>query len=290
MSYRFNVLLFTLISLLWLLASPAWSTEDIRVCQTHKARYQYRIELANLMLERTSDEYGPAYITPYDLKNDDPTQARCELLLEQGKVDLVYLPATEQRLTRFNAIKQDIHQGMLGYRVLTIRREDQAIFNDIDSLNELRKFTGGFGKQWGDFKVFELNKLPVVGVVETKNLYGMLAAGRFDYFHRGLHEAWAEIDEISPTHPDLIVEQHLAIVYDFPVYFMVNRKDQTLYNRLQKAFSLISQDGSFQSLFLRHFSLLAKQARLSERTFLRIDYPLPSGLPKVETKNLPAGG
>ncbi len=136
------------ILILTLVCHSLWaSTTDIHVCQTHKARYQYRIALANLLLDKTAERYGAAKIVPYDASGSDPTQSRCELLLEMDEVELLYLPPTESRMQRFTIIPTDIHNGMLGFRVLVIRRQDQEKFRQVKSINDLRTFIGGFGKQ-----------------------------------------------------------------------------------------------------------------------------------------------
>ncbi len=111
----------------------------------------------------------------------------------------------------------------------------------------------------------------------------MLALGRFDYFHRGLHEAWAEVENLQDTLPQLHVEESIAITYDFPVYFMLNRNNKTLKERLLAGFDRIRLDGSYKALFLEYFGHLAERAQLDSRHIIRIDYPLPDNLPPVDT-------
>lgn len=263
-----------------LLSSNAWAT-DIVVGQTEKEKYRYRIELANLILEKTASQFGPAQIIPYG--EHDPTQARAIALLNQEKLDLLFLPATEDRLNKFSSIKIDIHNGMLGYRVLLIRKNNQAQFAKVKTLDDLRKFKAGFGIQWGDFKVFALNNLPVNGISNTKTLHKMLDKERFDYFHRGLHEAWAEIETNREALPELMVEETIALVYDLPVYFMFNKNNKALKKRFETGLEMIKKDGSFKALFIEHFADIAIKADLENRTIIPIKYPNPKGLPAIDT-------
>lgn len=261
---------------------PCALAKNVMVCQTEKAKYTYRIQLANLILSKTAPEYGPSAVIPYYKK--DPTQPRSVLLLKEGKVDLLYLSPTKKLLEETDVIKIDIHNGMLGYRVFIIRKEDRDKFSRINTLDDLRQFKGGFGSQWGDFKIFALNRLPVVGAVSTHTLLNMLDKNRFDYFHRGLHEAWAELEKQKERFPDLVVEETLALVYDFPVYFVFSKANRPLKKRFEKGFNIILNDGSFKELYLKNFGGYAKKAKLNSRKILRINYPIPEGLPPVNTK------
>jgi len=256
-------------------------TSDIKVCQSEKSKYQFRIELANLILRKTSFEYGHAKVIPIFKK--DPTQNRCIKLLKKNKVDLLYLPATNKRLKELNVIKIDIHNGMLGYRVFIINKKDEKKFSKIKSLKDLEKFTAGFGQHWGDYKIFSLNNLSVVGAANTDLLLKMLHKKRFDYFHRGLHEAWAEVEEHNNELPNLMVEKHIALLYDFPVYFMFNKKNKILKERFKKGFSIILKDSSFKNLYEKSFNKYVKKANLQNRTILRIKYPTPNNIPDIDT-------
>ncbi len=258
----------------------AWAS-DIVVAQTEKEKYKYRIELANLILEKTSSEYGHAEVVPYS--GMDPSQQRAINLLSANKIDLMYLPPTEERLAGFDSIKIDIHHGMLGFRVFIIRKSDQERFAKIKTIDDLRGFKGGFGSQWGDFKVFGLNHLPVVGTANTHTLLRMLNARRFDYFHRGLHEAWAEVEANKHKFPDLTVDKNIALVYDLPVYFMFNKNNEVLKERFEKGFKIIRADGSFKKLFYANFNDIVEKADIKNRTLIRIKYPTPKGLAPIDT-------
>ncbi|MGB1238062.1 MAG: hypothetical protein ACPG4U_07610 [Pseudomonadales bacterium] len=247
-----------------------------RTCQSG-ANVAYRVELANLLLTLTAEPGQVHLLKPISEK--DPSQARCITLLERGKVDLIFLGATAQLLSKFRAVKRDIHRGMLGYRVLLIRREDAARFAQVKSLQQLRGFTGGFGSQWGDFRVFALNRLPVVGTAVPSSLISMLQGRRFDYFHRGLHEAWRELERFDPQGETLMIAPNLALVYDYPVYFMVAKGNQALAKRLERGFEIAQRSGQLDALFRHHYGYLAERANLSERTLIPIDYPTPVGLP-----------
>lgn len=255
--------------------------QELRVCQHAPDKYAYRIELTNLILARTAERYGELQIIPSDAP--DPPQERCLSMLRDGLADLAYVPPTEERLHDFRMLPFDLHNGMLGYRVLLIHKANAARFAQVKTLDDLRQLRGGFGSQWGDFAVFARNHLPVEGVANADNLLPMLNKRRFDYFHRGLHEAWRELDAHAAEYPDLMVEPHLALVYNLPVYFTFNRHDPQLQQRFAEGLALIEADGSLRRLFLKHYGQLLEQAKLQQRTQILLDAPTPPGLPARDT-------
>ena len=194
------------------------------------------------------------------------------------------MPPTDQRLRDFAVIPYDLHAGMLGYRVLLIHKADATRFAQVKNLADLRQLTGGFGSQWSDFVLFARNRLPVVGVANPANLLAMLNKRRFDYYHRGLNEAWRELDAHAEEFPELIVEPNLALVYELPVYFTFNRRNSQLKQRFADGLAQIQADGSLRALFMRHYGAIAEQAQLQKRTLIPLSYPNPAGLAPVDTR------
>ncbi|BBP86071.1 hypothetical protein PHLH8_57130 [Pseudomonas sp. Pc102] len=262
---------------LFTLLPAAFAGQQLRVCQQNPVTYAYRIELANLILARTAERYGAASIAPSNAP--DPSQERCLAMLKAGQVDLAYVPPNRERLADFRMLPIDMHQGLLGYRVLIIRKDRQADFARIDELEGLRRMTGGFGSQWSDFPLFARNHLPVLGMANPGNLLPMLEQRRFDYFHRGLSEAWAEVDANRLALPDLVVEQHLALKYPMPVYFTFAHDNRVLERRFAEGFEMIRADGTFQALFLRHHGHLIDKAGMAGRRVIELDSDLPGRLP-----------
>ncbi len=261
---------------LLLLCSCLSQAADLRLCQHAPEKYAYRLELTELILARTAATFGARQIARPE--QADPPQERCLHLLQERQVDLAFVPPTAERLRDFAVIPVDLHQGMLGYRLLLIRRDQAERFARVQTLEDLRQLRGGFGSQWGDFSVFAANGLPVVGMANPNNLMAMLSQGRFDYYHRGLHEAWSDLAH-HPEYPNLMVEPHLALVYPMPVYFTFHRHDQALKQRFEEGLRLIQADGSLEALFQRHFGAIADRAGLSRRRLITLDYPASDDLP-----------
>lgn len=252
---------------------------EIRYFQAD-SRYAYRTQLLQLILNKTLAEGGYRLTPLYT----DVTPDRGLALLQSGRIDVVSLPATPERERLYRAVPEDIMRGLLGYRVLLIRKERQAEFAAITSLDGLRKMRLGFGSQWADFPILEHNGLTVVGNPHYPSLFGMLEKGRFDAFPRGLNEAWREQEEHTAELPELAVESELLLYYPYPVYFFVQRDDMALASRLQRGLERAIQDGSMRTLFLQHHATLFKQAGLAHRRLILLENPfLPADFRSPDT-------
>lgn len=272
----FFVLGVTLLSL-W---QPAWAAPCTIHYFQHDSRYAYRTALLQLVLEKTLDE-GRCVLSP---QFTTVTQDRGLALLQEGRIDVVSVPTTLQRERDLRPVRFDILRGLLGYRVLLIRKQHQADFAAVQTPEELRRFRLGFGSQWADLPLLQYNGFNVIAAPQYESLFGMLARGRFDAFPRGLNEAWQELSERQTDFPDLMVEPTLALNYPWPVYFFVRKDNQALAERLQRGLLKAEADGSMHQLFMRHHGHLLQQANLTKRRLFQLVNPaLPPGTPKTDT-------
>ena len=244
------------------------------------ARYAYRTALLQLLLDKTAEQ-GACDLSP---QFTTVTQDRGLALLQEGRIDVVSMPTTLQRERDLRAIRFDILRGLLGYRVLLIRKQQQEAFAAVRSLAELRQFRLGFGMHWADLPLLQYNGFRVMATPHYESLFAMLARGRFDGFPRGLNEAWQELGEQQGNYPDLMVEPTIALHYPWPVYFFVRKDNQRLAERLQLGLQRAQADGSLHQLFMQHHGQLLQQAQLTKRRLFLLSNPtLPPGTPKSDT-------
>lgn len=246
-------------------------------------RYDYRIDLLKLAMDKTVESDGPYSIKPVA---DKMTQSRGLDSLGKGdQVNVGFFPTNKERELRFLSVKIPLLRGLLGCRVSLIRRGDLEGFSQIESLDQLRqRYLAGFGSQWADMKILQGNSMPVVGAAKYENLFKMLMRKRFDYFPRGINEAWSEAAEKHDAYPDLVVDPYIALYYPYPVYFFVNKKDAALADRIERGLMAALEDGSFKALFLRHHKALIQQADLKNRTlFLLNNSTLAEGTKHPDT-------
>jgi len=256
---------------------PGAQLTTIRYFQTDQ-RYHYRIELLKLALTKTQGQWGEFQLIPDERRL---TQGRGSVLLEKNQgIDIASFPTTYEREKRFIPIRMPILQGMLGCRVLLINQYKQEDFSKIHSLESLQKeYTAGFGNQWADMKILESNQLPVEGVTQYERLFEMLHKNRFDYFPRGINEAWLEIEKYQGQFKYLAVETSMALYYPIYVYYFVPHNKPTLAARVKQGLKIALQDGSFKALFKKHHQALIVKASLGNRKIFLLDNPF---LPPIE--------
>lgn len=200
--------------------------------------------LLKLALDKTRASSGDYEFIQSDIWLADN---RLKAALKSGHIDVMWSNTDPNIEREFLPVRFSLLKELSDYRVFIIRADDQARFDSIKSLDDLRKLTGGIGSQWADMAVMRGNRLPIVSSAGYSRLFKMLAAGRFDYFSRGLYQVSREVNYYS-TLP-LAIEKGLMLYYPSPHYFFVNPNNQALANRIEQGLKLAQADGSFDDLF-----------------------------------------
>ena len=65
-------------------------------------------------------------------------------------------------------IRIPLFKGLFGYRVLLIRKQEQARFDQINTQQDLAKFLGGQGTHWPDTLILQANGLRVTTAETTE--------------------------------------------------------------------------------------------------------------------------
>ncbi len=204
----------------------------------------YFSNLLRLALDKTRGSHGDYQLREYPVFVADD-RLRQELKL--GKLDVIRSVTHPDYECELLPVRIPLLEGLNDYRVLLIRDGEQNRFARVKSLDDLRKFTGGLSSQWSDVVVMQANNLPLVTAPGYETLFRMLAAGRFDYFSRGLYQAKTEVN----LYPDLnlAIEPGLMLHYPSKFYFFVKRNDKALAERLRHGLEKARMDGSFDALF-----------------------------------------
>jgi len=246
--------------------------------------YAYRWKLLELSLNHTRATDGPFEMASYDSRLGEVSQSRSIVLLKTGNVDVLTFGSTKEREAELRPIKIDILRGMLGYRILLIRKDDEARFAAIDPSALSQQISLGFNSQWADLDILTSNGFKVVTSAGYDNLFFMLAAGRFDAFPRGLNEAAREIEDRKQELPTLTMEKTLALFANYPVFFWVRKNDAALADRIERGLKLSLADGSFRQLFQHYHAREIEQIKQEKRRVLKLNNPsLPAGSPAPET-------
>lgn len=181
-------------------------------------------------------------------------------------------PDFEERLL---AVRIPIDRGLVGYRVLLIRRDDAGRFADVRSLDDLKAFTLGQGFGWSHVDILRGAGLRVEEIPDFDGLFRMVAAGNLDAVPRGATDIGREVAERAASEPGLAVEPRLALVYDHAaIFFFVNRRNLALYQAIKDGLDRAYADGSFMTLFENHPDIRAGLALAAQdRVLLKIPNP-----------------
>lgn len=236
-----------------------------------QANNLYYLELIQLALEKSSDKFGS-----YQLKETSlpiPQKRTVQMLAENKQINLIWTMTSIQRETELNAIYIPLLKGLLGYRVFIINKDDLHKFDTINALDQLSLLKAGQGAGWPDTDILKHNGLPVIESRDYQHLFSMLKAKRYDYFPRGITEAWDELNTLND--PTLIVEPNLLLRYKAPIYFFVNKDNQRLHQRFSYGLTQAINDGSFDELFLKQSVLQESinRANISKRTVIELNNP-----------------
>lgn len=197
-------------------------------------------KILRLALDKTVPEYGAYEFQEVQARMSD---SRLRAAVKSGHIDVVWSPTTHEFETTLLPVPVSLLKDLDDYRILIIRAGEQPRFDTIQTLDDLRKKTGGMGSHWVDAEIMRANGLPIISAVDYRSLFKMLRAGRFDYFSRGIYQVQLELGWI-PTQ-GLVMEQRLMLQYPAENYFFVNRSNPALADRIRKGLELALADGSF---------------------------------------------
>lgn len=240
------------------------------------ATHDYKISMLSLAIEKSEDKYGPAELV-YTTKPF--TQGRAIKLLEEPSfLDVVPSGTTKIREQAYRAIKIPLMKGLLGYRVLVIRKQDRAKFAAITSPEQLKELVACQETYWPDTDILEANGFKVRRVTHYKSLFNMVAMKRCDYFPRGIHEGYSEIAALTCQTGQTALEvfDDIILSYPFPLYFFTSKNNENLANRVTYGLEQALEDGSFDQMMREHPTMthLYPVERWKSKRFFRLNNPL----------------
>ncbi|MDP5132652.1 MAG: transporter substrate-binding domain-containing protein [Paraglaciecola sp.] len=229
-------------------------------------RVKYPLELLALALSKSS--------SPYKLiKSDEATtQSRAlKLLHDEGGLDVVWTMTNLEREKDFLPVRIPILKGLIGWRVLIIKEQNQPLFDNINNLKQLKKLVAGQGLDWPDTDILKSNGLAVETSTNYDRLFEMLQKGRFEYFPRSITEVWLELSQRPEQ--QLAAEKKLLLYYPTAMYYFVKKDNNKLANDIQQGLEEAIEDGSFDTLFYTYNQVLIDKSKLSERTIITLTNP-----------------
>ncbi|GAB2871427.1 transporter substrate-binding domain-containing protein [Pseudoduganella ginsengisoli] len=192
-------------------------------------------------------------------------------LVHGNQLDVVWAVANREREQQMLPVRIPLDKGISGWRLLLVNKGDAAKFGAVRALPDLARWTAGQGQDWADTAVLRANGLPVVTGNNSKGLFSMLIAGRFDYFPRSARQIWAEAEQYQAR--GLAVEDSLVLHYPAAVYFFVNRNNAALAAALERGLLAAIDDGSFDRLFHATHGEALRRAQFGKRRIFHLNNP-----------------
>ncbi len=254
----------------------------IRVNDFSDPNAAYAIKMLKLAIAH-SDK--PNY--QVEVIREDLTQARVnEEVRSGGLLDLCWASSDAQIESQLRPIRIPLFKGLLGYRIFIINKSNQAKFDKIQTIDDLKKLTIGQGRTWADGRILEANGFNVIKTNKYPSLFYMVEGGRFDGFPRGVHEPFSEL-EARPT-MDLAVEKNLMVYYQMPFYLFVSPDNQALAKDLETGFERAIANGEFDKVFYGDKAIqdVMQKANMKERKVFKLENPLLSKETPVGRKEL----
>lgn len=230
----------------------------------------YKYDLLKLALELSGEQYELIRIDKEN-RSDRGIMHKIQHSSEPFVIASGTSPEFEKKLL---PIRVPMYLGIgVGYRMMLIRKEIQDSLRSVKTLDDLKKFSIGQGLGWSDVPILENAGLRVIEGTKYHTLFAMTAKGRFDLFSRGLFEIYPEYERYKKEFPDLIVDEHLVLIYPFAMYYFVPKQQQRLHDIIYKGMNNAYESGALQRLIIEHPTLKDTIQRASLAKRIRIELP-----------------
>lgn len=196
-------------------------------------------------------------------------RALTELRLDRN-LNLYWTMTSQQREQGLQVLRIPLLKGMLGQRLLVIRKGDQR-FAQIETESQLQRFSFGQGHDWPDSDILESGGLKVVRSSNYIGIMEMLERQRFDAFPLAINEIWQEVDK--RPHLDVEVSEQVLLSYLAPVFIFLHPSQQRLGTQLQTGLLQLIENGEFDRIFDRHFGVYTHRAKLADKKVYRFENP-----------------
>lgn len=236
-------------------------------------RYLYHWEILRTALEKTAPKWGEYRMIP-SARMSERRQA-FEMKNATGKLTVMYLSTTPELERDLIPVRIPVDRNLGGYCIFLIRKGEQARFDAVHSLEDLRRFRYGLGLGWIDVDILKAGGFPVVTGSSYDGLFEMLVHRRFDVFLRAAVEVLDEYDSRKDRLPDLRIEDNLIFYYPLPMYFWFPKNDEgrRLAARAEEGMRRMIDDGTYDRIFDRYQRRKIERLRLRNRRIFRIDNP-----------------
>ncbi|VUD59631.1 hypothetical protein TDB9533_02726 [Thalassocella blandensis] len=240
-------------------------------------RDDYPIRLLKLALDDARIPYT------FSRSNTPMPQSRAiRQVIAGGEINVLWTMTSVQREEEMLPIRIPLFKGLIGWRIFFIHKDNQAVFDKLKNVDELKALTLVQGHDWPDLDILIANGFRTSQSAQYESLFDMLLKKRVQYFPRSVREIWGELAQRHEQ--DLAVETGWAIHYPTAAYFFVNKNNLALANTLEAALLRIVENGKFEQMFMQEHKQYLDKANFAQRKIIHLDNPLlPPETPVLDT-------
>jgi len=170
-------------------------------------------------------------------------------------------------------IEIPICNGVLGHRLLVIKKQHIQRFSNINSIEQLRKMTIGIPATWADADLFRKNGFEVSEKGSLEDIFTRLLTQQFDYIALGANEVESIFDKLGDLKKELVIEPNLLIYYPLPLVFYIHPAKTDLATLIKSGLQAAIKKGSHQRLFDLHHPDISQRLHLRKRQTFRLTNP-----------------
>lgn len=242
------------------------------------ARQSYEVELLQACLTITSNDYGFSELT---VDNTDYPDANDEGAVFNRGTDVLVTVAGNTKFENQDKIASTspLTKGLLGFRLLMVRRESINQFAQISKIEELKKLCFGVANTWADAQMFRQNDCVVFEDGGFEDMFTNLKSGKCDYITLGANEIEAAFSAQVTEQDNIHIEPTTLIFYPFPLVFYFNANKPELSQRVEQGLQRLQNNGQFEALFHKHHGNVVERLSLNKRKIFALNNPaLPDSM------------
>lgn len=197
----------------------------------------------------------------------------------EGPFNVLWSMTSEVREQQLLPLRIPLDRGLMGWRLLLVRKDDQARFAALRSLEDLRGIPIGQMHDWPDTQILRANGLTVGTSSVFASLFTMLLRGRIDAIALSALEVEQELAR-SGHAAQLAIAPGWMLRYPAAYYYFVSPREPQLAEDLRRGLERLVSEGRLQALFQQHVRPQLERLGLRDRRMLALLNPLlPAATP-----------
>ncbi len=246
-------------------------------------RFYYYNELLKLALDKTTQSDGEYILKPSPVMN----YSRVREYLDSGKLEnfIVVYSATNERCDSLNYINFPVELGILGYRVFFVADKAWDRFQNVKTVDDLKKFEIIQGTGWADNEIFRHAGIEIREIAKYDHLFIDISKNNSDLFPRGINEILPEYESFKYL-GNLRYNTDVILYYPYLRFFYTSKGNEKAMERVQRGLLIAYNDGSFLELWNKYYFESIDTIKVKNSTIIRIDNPTISNIDKSYEKYL----